>query len=353
MVFMNKAQRYFVLFSLIATAASLALFVPWKYLGVAIMPLPANIQTQLHASLDAGLDGVILYVDTADKAPQRLALGWHNRAQRQPARVDALFRIASISKLYVATVVVKLVHRGELSLDRTVVSYLPDIGEYIQDADKITLRMLLQHRSGIANYSDHPQYPWFSSDVSSAQKLSLLAGQPLLFAPNSQYQYSNSNFLLIGEIILAATHMTYEQHIKSLILSPLALSNTFVASDGIDDERVMSGYHSGVTEDLKALRHLGPSGSITASAEDVARFVRALNTGDLLTPPEQALYGALYPFEHTGLLPGYSSIVRYLSDIDTVIVLFVSNSGGDTWALVETTFQRIARIIRTQHTNRQ
>ena len=97
------------------------------------------------------------------EAPAFYAAGWKNRAEQVPADPQALFKIASISKLYIATATAKLVNDGRLSLDDTLADYLPELVGRIEYADQITLRMMVQHRSGIPNFTDNPDYPWFET----------------------------------------------------------------------------------------------------------------------------------------------------------------------------------------------
>ena len=85
---------------------------------------------------------------------------------------------------------------------------------------------------------------------------------------------------------------------------------------------------------------------MVATAEDVGLFLRALNDGSLLNKDEQAIYSSIYEYEHTGLLPGYSSIAKYHKDIDTVVVQFINTSGGYTWNLSEIVYNRIVTILR-------
>jgi CubicO group peptidase (beta-lactamase class C family) len=96
---------------------------------------------------------MIVYVDQAGKPPDFYAAGWHYRKNRIPADPQALFKIVSISKLYVAVAVAKLVNNKHLSLDKTLADYLPELVGRIENADKITLSMMVQHRSGIPDFT--------------------------------------------------------------------------------------------------------------------------------------------------------------------------------------------------------
>ena len=85
---------------------------------------------------------------------------------------------------------------------------------------------------------------------------------------------------------------------------------------------------------------------MVATAEDVGIFLRALNDGSLLNDKEQAIYSSIYVYEHTGLLPGYSSIAKYHKDIDAVVVQFVNTSGGYSWNVSEKINNRIVKILK-------
>jgi len=138
----------------VGTAISL-FFVPWLLVKAWILPLPDTVQEQLDEAIDHGFDGMIVYVDQGGQPPQYYAAGWHDRDAKIPAKPDALFKIASISKLYDAVAVTKLVSAGRLSLDKTIAEYLPELVGRIENADKITLRLMIQHRSGIPNFTEH------------------------------------------------------------------------------------------------------------------------------------------------------------------------------------------------------
>jgi len=143
----KQTKRILRILFIIASIASLW-FVPWILVKAWILPLPDTVQEQLNEGIGHGFDGMIVYVDQAGKPPAFYAAGWHDRKNKIPADPQALFKIASISKLYVAVAVSKLVKDGRLSLDKTLAEYFPELVGSIENADKITLRMMVQHRSG-------------------------------------------------------------------------------------------------------------------------------------------------------------------------------------------------------------
>lgn len=174
----------------------------------------------------------------------------------------------------------------------------------------------------------------------------MVLDEPADFEPDKKYDYSNTNYLLIGEILDQSLGYSHHQYIKEEILMPLGLNNTYSLLSEVDLEDVMSGYFVGYEPDIKDYDYINPGGSMIATAEDVGIFLRALNDGSLLNDNEQAIYSSVYKYEHTGLLPGYQSIAKYHEDIDAVVVLFVNTSGGDTWAISEIVYNRIIRILR-------
>ena len=342
----KQTKRIVRIALLVGTIISL-FFVPWILVKAWILPLPDTVQEQVNEAIGRGLDGMIVYVDEAGQPPALYAAGWHDRKNKIPADPKALFKIASISKLYVAVAVAKLANDKQLSLDKTLADYLPELVGRIENADKITLRMMVQHRSGIPNFTDTPGY-WENPPKDNRETLELVLNKPADFEPDKKYSYSNTNYLLIGEILDKTLGYSHHQYIKREILIPLELNNTYSLLGEVNIDDVMSGYYVGYDGDLKYNDFTNPAGSMVATAQDVGIFLRALNDGSLLNDNEQAIYSSIYEYEHTGLLPGYSSIARYHKDIDAVIVQFVNTSGGYTWNLSEIVYNRIVKIVRSK-----
>lgn len=321
-------------------------FPPWKLIWAWMTPLPDTVREQVNDALDHGFDGIIVYVDEAGKPPAFYAAGWHDRENKIPADPDALFKIASISKLYDAVAITKLISDNRLSLDKTLADYFPELVGRIEYADKITLRMMVQHRSGIPNFTNHTGY-WENPPQSSQEALELVFGLPANFEPGEDYEYSNTNYLLISELIEKVAGYSKYQYFREEILIPLGLKKTFGSIHEVDIDDVMGGYYVGIEEDIKTEDY----GSMLATAEDVGIFLRALNDGSLFESGEQDIYSSIYVYEHTGLVPGYQSIARYHKDIDTVVVQFVNTtdfSDYQHWAVFELVYNRIVKILRRQ-----
>lgn len=326
----------------------IVMFPPWEGIWAWITPLPDTVQEQLDDAIDSGLDGMIVYVDQTNQPPALYAAGWKDRAAQIPADPQALFKIASISKLYIAAAVAKLVNKQNLSLDDTLADYLPELVGRIEYADQITLKMMVQHRSGIPNYVDDEEFDWGNPLMEISENLALVLDEPADFEPDTDYRYSNTNYLLIGSILDKVLGYSHQQYIKSEIIAPLGLTNTYGLLSDVNLEDVASGYYTKYDGDLKTLDYVVPGGSMVATAQDVGVFLRALNDGALLNDDEQAIYSAIYKYEHKGWVLGYHSIARYYKDIDAVVIQFVNTTGGDMELLSNVVYGRIVRILRRE-----
>jgi CubicO group peptidase (beta-lactamase class C family) len=345
---MNKKQTKLIIriTLLVGTIISM-FFVPWLLVKAWILPLPDTVQEQLDEAIGHGFDGMIVYIDQAGKPSQYFASGWHNREAKIPAKPKALFKIASIRKLYDVVAITKLVSDGRLSLDKTIADYLPELTGRIENADKITLRLMIQHRSGIPNFTDAPNF-WATPTKNYKESLALILDKPANFEPGEDYEYCNTNYLLLSKIMDNVLGYSNFQFIREEILNRLNLNNTYSSLKEVNIENVMSGYHVGHPFDLKTDEH-----GMLATAEDVGIFLRALNDGSLFDEDEQEIYSSVYKYEHAGWVPGYQSFAKYHKDIDAVIIEFYSTTDSKlyNWNLSEIINNRIVKILKRQKNN--
>jgi D-alanyl-D-alanine carboxypeptidase len=205
---------------------------------------------------------------------------------RTPMPAAGRFRIASITKTFTATLVLKLVAGGVLSLDDTVEQWLP--GRLPEGAGrKISVRELLQHRSGIQD----------SALIS--------AGQFTVAGPPGKFYYANGNYALLGEIVAAATHSTYEEQLQKYVLGPLSLTRTEIARAPTTPSGLVHGYSpkpatpGGLRIDETAWTDFAPipAASIVSDARDVARFETALFAGRVVPADLVALMETPVPLD--------------------------------------------------------
>lgn len=339
----SKARQIIGITLIVASIASLY-FVPWLLVKAWILPLPDTVQGQLEQAIDHGFDGMIVYIDQAGSPPQHYAAGWHNRETKIPARPQALFKLASINKLYDAVAVAKLVADKRLDLDKTLADYLPELKGRIENADKITLGLMVQHRSGIPNFTDAYNF-WAAPTQTYEESLALILDKPANFEPGEDYEYCNTNYLLINKIMDNALGYGNFQFIQEEILRPLNLDHTYASLSEVDLDEVMSGYHVGHPHDLKTDDH-----GMLATAEDVGVFLRALNNGSVFKQGEQQIYDSIYKYEHGGWVPGYQSFAEYDEELDAVMIAFYNTTDPKlyNWNLSEIINNRIIKILKRQ-----
>ena len=335
----NKVKLIFRILLLTGTAISLY-FVPWILVKAWILPLPDTIQDQVNEAIGHGFDGMIVYVDQAEKPSKFYTGGWKDRVNKIPADSNSLFKIASISKLYTAVAATKLVKEKRLSFDKKLTDYMPELEGKIENAKDITLKMMIQHRSGIPNFTDNPAF-WEDEQENFKSALDYAIDLPASFKPDKGYEYSNTNYLLLRKIMDIVLGYDHSAYINEKILEPLELNHTFFSIKEVNLEDVMSGYYVGYDEDFKENEN-----GMLATAKDVAIFLRALNDGSVFEDGEQEIYP--YEYEHGGLVIGYQSLAEYHKDIDTVVIQFINTTdfNGFEWNLSEIVINRIVKIIK-------
>jgi D-alanyl-D-alanine carboxypeptidase len=217
------------------------------------------------------------------------------------------FRGASITKTFVATVLLQLEAEGRLDLDDTVEHWLPGLvhgNGY--DGSKVTLRQLLNHTSGIANYTDDadfihdsagPGFPEHRYDTHQPEELVAIAlKRPPQPGPEGEPSYSNTNFVLAGMVIEKATGHSYAQEITRRIIRPLKLRGTSFPGTAPKMPKPHPVGYSRLHQDTPGaeihdateqnMTWLGAAGDVISTGGDLNRFQRALVKGDML-PPRQ------------------------------------------------------------------
>ncbi|HZP53273.1 serine hydrolase domain-containing protein [Actinocrinis sp.] len=254
--------------------------------------------------------GILRRLTTTDGAPGALAeisdgrgrttvltSGVADVATGAPMAADSRFRIGSMTKMFVATVVLQLVAEHRVELDAPIERYLPGmVRGNGDDGRNITVRQLLQHTSGLPDYMDYVSEQSVISDplthYSPQRLLSLALAHPALFAPGTGWSYSNTNYVLAGLLIKAVTGHPYGEEIKRRIIEPLRLHDTFVPAD---QSEIPGTHPHGYAEPPASapvdVSEFNPSvayasGAMISSGTDMNRFLSALLHGRLLPPAE-------------------------------------------------------------------
>ena len=188
----------------------------------------STLRMQMDALVATGVPGVVVLVH-GKNGTLRLASGQSNLARKTPMRVTDRFRVGSITKSFIATVVLQLVGAGKLSLDDTVDHWLPGA---VPNGKTITLRQLLGHRSGLYDYLSDPRVlkPYLAGNFgftwTPRRLVAVSASHKPLFAPGTRYSYSNTNYILLGLIVEKATGNPIAGELKRRIFAPLRLQAT-------------------------------------------------------------------------------------------------------------------------------
>lgn len=259
---------------------------------------------------------------------------------------ESTLETASVSKLFIAVSATKLMDQGVLRLDDTVLFWLSALARRIENIDSITLRHLLQHRSGVPDFDSQVGFSWQDSHTDNDELLAFAQDKPADFAPDARYEYSNTNYLLLGMILDAALGYSHHNYVQSTILSPLGMLETYSLQSETDNSLLARGYWDDV--DRTEQEYVAPGGSMVSIVRDTGVFMRELATGSLLTDNERAIYTSLFDgYAHSGWLPGYQSIARFNPATNTVLVQFINTTGGNSEAISTEVYDLIAEYLRT------
>ncbi|MFD9703231.1 serine hydrolase domain-containing protein [Lentzea sp. NPDC059081] len=251
----------------------------------------------------------------------------------RPVPLDGRFRVGSITKTFVATVLLQLSGEGRLDLDAPVVRYLPGLVD-----GRITVRQVMQHTSGLYNYTrDLPGSPDEFDEIryrtwTPQELLAMSTSKPLDFDPGTKWSYSNTNYVVAGLLVEKLTGGPYARAVEQRILKPLRLRGTEVPGTKPDITGPHARAYWTVSGQPSEITRLNPSiayaaGEMISTTEDLDTFVTALASGKLLKPAQQAEltrttavspgYGLGLQVEtlpcgtkvwgHGGGIPGYSS----------------------------------------------
>lgn len=256
------------------------------------------LQDRMQSLVDAGYPAALASVIGPDGEAIDVAAGIGDLATDEPAPVDGEVRIASNTKMFVSTVVLQLVQEGKVALDAPIDTYLPGLitGDGI-DGTRITVRQLLQHTAGLPEYADQIAADAFAAQeryTSPRDMLDIALAKPAVFAPGERWEYSNTNYLVLGLLVEAVTDRALPQQIDERIVKPLDLEHTYFPAPGERELRGEHphGYHAKTVGDLLDITALDSSfawsaGAMVSTPHELNVFMQALLDGELLN--EEAL----------------------------------------------------------------
>jgi CubicO group peptidase (beta-lactamase class C family) len=290
---------------------------------------------------DHNFSGVVLFARD-ERVLFHRAYGLANRSYNVQNTTDTRFNLASVSKVFTAVAVAKLVEEGQLSYDDPIGLYVDTEWVSKEVGARVQVKHLLNHTSGLGHYWDNWDY--YANTIRELDDFKPIVSDELAFEPGTEYQYSNSGYLLLGVIIEKITGETYYEHIQGVILDPCGMAETGFFERDIPHPNLATGYYEDEEDDGKLKNNtlfLGfrgaSAGGAWSTAADMHRFVLALRS-DLLvsaetremlwTPkPMSPEYG--YGFQirdqwvgHWGGFTGYEAFVFYFPASGHTFIVF-------------------------------
>ena len=354
-----------------------------RLMTIPLMLLCASVNAQLNddarAAIDelaqtvqraAALPSIVVLIDQRGETIYRGSFGTANLEHDLAADTDVPYAIGSITKSFTALAILKLVDEGRIDLSAPLSDYLPD---YEGPARHIPVRHLLDHTSGIPNYTGFAEWRgrFQHERLTRDAMVATFASRPLEFEPGDKFSYSNSGYYLLGLIIEAVSGTDYYAYLSEQVFEPLGLTHT---SSGNGSEIVShraGGYEATATGFVNHAfwSHLVPfsAGSLVATAHDLVRYRRGVFGGDAFSPDVQRLVtttremndgtsnvyalGALIvsdfhghaKLSHSGDIWGFTSNHAYYPDLDlTIVILANRQAEAPSMPSLE---QKIARVV--------
>lgn len=350
----------------LAGVAGAAALVAALVVGLAPAPIvaaPDELAARLAGPVaervrELGVPGAVVGVWRGSDPPWIAAFGEADVKTHRPFAPADHVRIASITKVFVGTVVLQLADEGKLKLDDPVSGYIFGV----PDGDHITLRELGNMTSGLFNYLEddrfrrtldlNPRKRWTPREL-----LAIGLARPPYFAPGAGYHYSNTNTILLGLVVEKITGHSLADEIRARVIDRLGLRDTSFPTGAAIPAPYAHGYMYGTAEDfsgptpastpLRDVTQIDPSyawaaGQMISTLGDLRRFARAAGAGTLVSVRAQqerftwvSTGGARYGFAilrvldavgHNGQMPGYTSFMGYVAGQDVTFVVLVNLS---------------------------
>ena len=308
---------------------------------------PARMDTVVRADADKGefmgvvlvaRDGEILF----DKGYGSANLEWKIANDG-----DTKFRLGSVTKQFTGAAILLLQERGKVQLDAPVRTYLPDAPAAW---DKVTVRNLLTHSSGIPNFTSFDDYAKLKTlEATTASLIARFRDKPLEFQPGEKYAYSNSGYILLTAIIEKASGQSYSTFLADNIFRPLGMADTGYDSHAAVLPRRAAGYSPSpkgvVNTDYLDMTIPQGAGALYSTSHDLLKWQRGLFGGKLLKPDSLKAY--LTPFKdnyalgvavvtaggnttvsHGGGIEGFNTWLGYDPDRKLTVVVLANLNGG-------------------------
>jgi D-alanyl-D-alanine carboxypeptidase len=322
---------------------------------------PPSLRQLAKSLVAVGSPGALVYVRDA-RGSRAGTAGYANLRTRERLGADHVFRVGSITKTFVATVVLQLSAEGTLRLDDSLERWLPGL---VPNSQAITLRHLLNHTSGIYSYTDdsalirslarNPRASWTPTAL-----VGVATAHPPLFAPGTAWSYSNTGYILLGLVVEKATGHPLAEELQRRVFVPLELTRTSLPGVHTLAPPFAHGYlppgnglvatprGRPVDVTLWSPSWAWAAGALVSTAADLARFYSALLHGELLAPAQLTELKTTVPIKgspdhyglglihtpltcatawgHGGAVPGYTTLAFSTEDGSRQAIVMVNTS---------------------------
>ncbi|WP_412075178.1 serine hydrolase domain-containing protein [Streptomyces xanthophaeus] len=348
--------------------------------GTEFLQLTPAVAAKLDAAVqqtlrEARVPGVIVGLWAPGKGSYVRTFGVADKATGAPMETGFHIRIGSETKTFTVTALLELVDQGKLALDDPIGKYIAGV----PNGDRITLRQLAGMRSGLFNYSEDEDFGKALADdperpMTPQQLLDYSFKHPVQFAPGAEFQYSNTNLILLGLVVEKVGGRPIAEFIRQEVLEPAGLRKTLFPSDAYFPDPHPQGYTDQLTSGkIVEATDWNPSwawsaGAMISDLMDLRSWARTLATGALLTPETQAerlkttsigIPGAGYGLGifdvqgwigHNGSLPGYETLTVYLPEAQATMVVLLNTDVLHEGQEPSTLFgEAITRIVTPGH----
>ncbi|MCX4694963.1 serine hydrolase [Streptomyces sp. NBC_01408] len=334
--------------------------------------LDAAVQQTLR---EARVPGVVVGLWAPGKGSYVRTFGVADKATGAPMQTGFNIRIGSETKTFTVTALLELVDQGKVALDDPIGKYI----DGVPNGDRITLRQLAGMRSGLFNYSEDEDFgKALAADperpMKPQQLLDYAFKHPVEFAPGAEFQYSNTNLILVGLVVEKVGGLPLGEFIRQEVLEPAGLRKTLFPTDAYFPAPHPQGYTDQLTSgEIVEATDWNPSwawsaGAMISDLMDLRSWARTLATGALLTPETQAerlkttsigIPGAGYGLGifdvqgwigHNGSLPGYETLTVYLPEAQATMVVLLNTDVLHEGQEPSTLFgEAITRIVSPGH----
>ena len=243
------------------------------------------LEKLLNETFPADSPGAAVLVVHKDAVVLRKGFGMANLELKVPVDPGDVFRIGSITKQFTAVAILQLVAAGKVKLDEDVSTYVSDFPAV---GHQVTIAQLLNHTSGLPSYTDEKSWlTTWRQDLKPSDLLAFTKGKPPLFTPGTDWAYSNTNYILLGEVIAKVSGESYASYVQTKVLGPAGMQHSqFDNAEDMIPGRV-SGYAVAGPKKWKnaaylSMTHPYAAGALVSTVDDLWKWDKALSAGTLI-----------------------------------------------------------------------